>query len=186
MWQITTFITVGMSNGKISPWISNSDDFTSQSANEVDRTVNWCKSWYWNGRWLVYALPVLDLQQNVRLIQSIILRYHTVLNSQPSSLLSFPDKTTVTQGRPSTCSSSCLWHYREETRSLFKIRLLPASSFDCKLSCQYHLKTLLYIWGDDWHLRHQKYHKQLLLNERLIFDFFPAKSEEPDRKEKMF
>jgi len=54
-----------MSNVKISPWISNADDFTSQSTDEVDGTINWWKPWYWNGSRLVDALPVLDLQQNV-------------------------------------------------------------------------------------------------------------------------
>jgi len=38
----------------------------------------------------------------------------------------------VTQRRLFTCSSSCLWHYREETRSILRIRLLPSSSVNFK------------------------------------------------------
>lgn len=30
------------------PWISNSDDFSSQSANKVDTLIHPGKSWYWN------------------------------------------------------------------------------------------------------------------------------------------
>jgi len=55
-------VTLGKSNMKIRPWISDSYDLTSQPTNEVDRIINRWKSWYWNGSGLVDALPVLDLQ----------------------------------------------------------------------------------------------------------------------------